>query len=304
MGWLTWYSVYRMRETSDENQILVPHYNYHPGSGFPNRNALTAPAPTKLPQAPKDAATIQSHGTPSITKPPSVHLRSGSDASSIPQGDGGHDGAAEEPESPLMPPRMRFGSQDPRSVTSMSSVEFFGGGFPMVTPQETGVRLVGSSLANEPGKKRVHYNNMPQTEVEEDLDVIGPISPPRALMESLPTRPGVKRGSAHLWAPREIGDAYSVETGINVKPVIEKAEHRRREARVGRFLLAFCLVFPPLLFVMACGGFDSLAPGMSNGELRKIGSTEKKLALVIGSTIAIGAIVGIVVGLSVGITAG
>ena len=104
----------------------------------------------------------------------------------------------------------------------------------------------------------------------------------------------------HLYNPQDIAlDDRKSDNEVQE----HNAAHHQRQQKVGRMLLAACLLFPPLWFVIACGGFDSFVVGWTGGAVRGVGSFEKKIALVLATVVGIGAVIGVVVGVSVGATA-
>jgi hypothetical protein len=84
----------------------------------------------------------------------------------------------------------------------------------------------------------------------------------------------------------------------------DSTDYHQRQQKIGRMLLASCLIFPPLWFVMACGGFDSFVVTWTSGNVRGVGSFEKKIALVLATVVGLGAVIGVIVGVSMAATAG
>ena len=104
----------------------------------------------------------------------------------------------------------------------------------------------------------------------------------------------------HLYNPQDIALEDRKADGEVQE---HNTNHHQRQQKVGRMLLAACLLFPPLWFVMACGGFDSFVVGWTGGAVRGVGSLEKKIALVLATVVGIGAVIGVVVGVSLAATA-
>ncbi|KAI5821488.1 hypothetical protein BZA77DRAFT_7128 [Pyronema omphalodes] len=154
---------YRMRQTTDEKPIFVPHYRYDSALSFPNRNALAVPSLAKppntsdgMPGSPTFANRLGGSGS-ILTRPPSAMLRAESDTSgsnlslAIPQGDFSYDlqhrpktshaetyhpaGHAQDRQS-LIHPALRH---DPernvkRDVVSMTGLETLGSQFRNASP--------------------------------------------------------------------------------------------------------------------------------------------------------------------------
>lgn len=84
--------------------------------------------------------------------------------------------------------------------------------------------------------------------------------------------------------------------------VREMQEEYEAQRRVGRLVMLLCLLFPPLLFVMAGGGMDMAVESVTKGKVKRIGSREKRIALILGTVLAIAVVVAVVVGVSVAVT--
>ncbi|KAG0635850.1 hypothetical protein HOY80DRAFT_1056004 [Tuber brumale] len=217
----------------------------------------------------------------------------------------------------------RHGGRD-RGVVSMGSLEGIAGiGLrSMPSPGLSGGKFVGSSLADTSdighpledttaksgiNQKRVRMGvNLdeiapaPQHYFEREPEVrkkrrsyLPPALGPR------PMRPKDLRRSMtpHLYAPRPLGDSWKDLADIESLPDNEQTlEYRKREKRVGRLLLAFCMLFPPLLLVVAWGGFDVTVEGWTSGQLKGVGRVEKRIAAWVGGTFAVCVVAGIIAG--------
>ncbi|KAL7268004.1 hypothetical protein RUND412_009388 [Rhizina undulata] len=121
----------------------------------------------------------------------------------------------------------------------------------------------------------------------------------------IPIRPEILRRSMtpRLYRPRPLSDHWRDLFGVNLEGggnVFEASEYRAKEARAGRIMLAMCLLFPPLLFVLAWGGFDNSVDSWTAGEVKEVGVVEKRIAMVLGSVVVVGVIAGVIVGVTLG----
>ena len=310
-----------MRQTSDDNAMFVPQYRYETPSAFPNRNALSPPT---LAQPPKTAdgslylstASFGSRAGGSIlNRPPSALLRS--PVTGIPQGDNAYDrrpatsyaemqrtsdtllSKSYNDVDSLMHPALRNDSKAKgpiREVVSMGSLEAFGRNFTDDTPFKAGAGATRSQRSPSEDWQRVTYDSNllqpPQEAHRTSWDRSGflnnfPVRPKQFLRRSLTPR---------LYNPQDV----SLDSESKTDQGGEMAGNRERQKTIGRMLLAVCLLFPPLWFVLACGGLDSLVATWTGGAVRGVGSTEKKIALALASVVCVGAVVGIVVGITVG----
>ncbi|KAI9850544.1 MAG: hypothetical protein M1838_005466 [Thelocarpon superellum] len=73
--------------------------------------------------------------------------------------------------------------------------------------------------------------------------------------------------------------------------------HRKRI--LSRSILALCLLFPPLLLLYGYGMLDVMISSLTSGDVTSLGRREKKVALVAGWALAVGAVIGIVVSMIV-----
>lgn len=187
------------------------------------------------------------------------------------------------------------------------------------TPGGTGRRLAGSSLAGGSdtvsndrfgvdARKQVRMSGIDEVNFVPPLQD-STINAPRKKGSRgwlslygtrLPRRPKDLRRSMtpRLYDPRRISDSW---TDIpNDDPEAMRNEPRSRvyrmqEKRLGRIILALCILFPPLLLLVAIGSFDAMVDSWSNGEIKGVGKPEKKIAAIVGGVIAVGAVVGGVV---------
>ncbi|KAF8254098.1 hypothetical protein K440DRAFT_639877 [Wilcoxina mikolae CBS 423.85] len=327
---------YRMRQTPDDNPIFVPQYHYDAPLSFPNRNALGPPAVAKPPPRTADGTTFSSTsfanrmGGSILKRPPSALLRTDS-PNSIPQGDYTFDSRprtspTEQHHSSmlvskshndmdsLIHPALRDVpeiSGKPREVVSMTSLEMFGNGFRNDRFSELGRgRDTRDSRDQDPVAeastgRRVAYGNLlqppPATHRRSSWD---PARLSARLLHQFPARPKqfMRRSlTPHLYNPQDIAlDDNRSDSEFHGG----ETDHHQRQQKIGRMLLASCLIFPPLWFVMACGGFDSFVATWTGGNVRGVGSTEKKIALVLATVVGLGAVIGVIVGVSMAATAG
>lgn len=234
----------------------------------------------------------------------------------------------------LVHPAHRNGGDGPskrersRAVLSMGSLEglagFGLGRLVTGTPNGTGRRVAGSSLADtsdlsmshrledSPGKrvKRVRMSGIDQISAAPPLAQSNPTahhghgesklpSVPRS-GSRLPMRPKILRRSMtpRLYEPRPLGESWKDLADYNPEAPQDEEyskEYRAKERKAGVIVLALCLLFPPLLLLAAMGVFDTTVDGMTGGEVKGVGKTEKRVAAVVGGLFAIAAVVGGVV---------
>lgn len=315
--WLTRNSTYRMRQTSDDKPVLIPQYRYDGQLSFPHRNALIPPALAMPPRSPDGIVYSESSlgnriGGSILKRPPSAVLRTPTseefDLSSIPQGDYTYDGRprtsytenyqfatplskSHNDMDSLIHPALRNLSEPvkTREVVSMGSVEVFGSGFrgspfrPLASQDE--ISIIRDS-AGQP--QDVAFDNnllQPPPQAKHTSRFIGqfPVRPKVFLRRSL---------TPHLYRPQDIAmtdPELQGESGVS---------YRQRQKTIGRLLLVCCILFPPLWFVMACGGFDSFVVTWTNGNVRGVGGVERKIALALAVVVAVGTVIGVVIGLT------
>jgi len=296
-----------MRQTSDDNRVFVPQYHYDAPFSFPNRNALGAPTPAQPPKtadgSPYPPSPLANRVGGSILKrPPSAILHSpatNSFVGDIPQGDDTYDvppGKSQKARESQTHPALR----DPRSGDSMTSLEIFGNGtraghFGAQQNKPDAGRLSQDVAASEDGQRTTNHNNgllqPPQEAHRFSWD-------PSRFLGQFPARPRqfMRRSlTPHLYSPQD----------VDLDPTKVDQDHTtaHRQRKIGRLLLLACMLFPPLWFVMACGGFDTFIASWTSGTVRRVGSGERKIALVLATVVCIGAVVGVVVGISVASTA-
>ncbi|RPA94278.1 hypothetical protein L873DRAFT_1793060 [Choiromyces venosus 120613-1] len=211
-----------------------------------------------------------------------------------------------------------------RGVVSMGSLEGITGiGLkPMPSPGLSNSRFVGSSLADtsdigHPFEETTAKSgiNPKRVRMSVNLDEIAPA--PQHYFERepevqkqrrsirlpalgpRPMRPKNLRRSMtpHLYAPRPLGDSWKDLADIESLPDNEQTlEYRRREKRAGRLLLGLCMLFPPLLLVVAWGGFDVTVEGWTAGQVKGVGRAEKRIAAWVGGAFAVCVVAGIIAG--------
>ena len=296
-----------MRQTSDDNPVFVPQYRYDAPFSFPNRNALGAPTPAQPPKTadgiPYPSSSLANRVGGSILKrPPSAILRSPVTdpyVGDIPQGDDMYDmppGKRQKDRESQTHPALR----DLKNGGSMTSLEVFGSGMragPFSAEHnrlDTG-RSSQDIATSEDGQRTTFRDNgllqPPQDAHRSGWD-------PSRFLGQLPARPRqfMRRSlTPHLYNPQDV-DMDSTKAGPD-----HSTAHRQK--KIGRLLLLACVLFPPLWFVMACGGFDSFIANWTTGAVRGVGSVERKIALVLATVVCIGAVVGVVVGISMASTA-
>ncbi|KAA8903588.1 hypothetical protein FN846DRAFT_53749 [Sphaerosporella brunnea] len=330
---------YRMRQTSDDEPILVPQYRYD--VPFPNRNALSSPNFARPPKT-ADGNVYSSLGHRMsgsiLRRPPSAILRS--PVGTIPQGDDTYDlrpkttpdqqrgsgmflSKSYNDMDSLVHPALRA-SNKPRDVISMTSLEDFSSGLRGVSftgervdtagtyrnkpTSEDGQRTTCSNNNNNNNNNNESNNkgnNESKNKSNNNNDRLRP--PPEAqrsswnssrFLNQLPVRPRefMRRSlTPHLYNPQDI---YIDQSKF------DPTENRERQQKIGRMLLAVCLLFPPMWFVMAGGGFDPFVANWTRGSIRKVGSIEKRLALILATVVCLGAVIGVVVGVSIAATSG
>lgn len=231
----------------------------------------------------------------------------------------------------LVHPALRGGSKASahpgrsRAALSMGSLEgIVGIGMRSLVTGTPG-KMVGSSLADNsdlgypledtppkrkapPKKVRMSLNldeivPAPESRSEDLRSSERHVQRKKSLRVQVPSRKSMRPGdlrrsmTPRLYAPRPVGDSWKDLTDLESLPDHEQArEYRRREAKAGRILLGFCLLFPPLLLVVAWGGFDVTVEGWTSGQVKGVGKVEKKIAAWVGGTFAICVVVGIIVG--------
>ncbi|KAI5781902.1 hypothetical protein EDC01DRAFT_233980 [Geopyxis carbonaria] len=329
--------IYRMRRTSNDNPVLVPQYRFQATSAFPNRNALGPPLLANPPKT-ADGTTFSSMSfanRPSgsiLRKPPSAAiLRSPVVDSyvSIPQGDQtydrrprtSHGGESISSSDSMVHPAFRITSASSdssraRKVASMSSLEMFGNGLRLGSAGEPS----GQIPTGSPSIARTSFARTEYSEIEEipgrsiQIDRLQPPErshrsswdPSRYLGHLTSSRRPSKflRRSLtpHLYSPQEIGlESMSNKSDGGSSHGLSPPELDRQK-NIGRCLILLCLAFPPLLFVFACGGFDSFIASWTNGQVKRVASTEKKIALILGTFLLVAAVAGIIAGVSLAAT--
>jgi hypothetical protein len=236
----------------------------------------------------------------------------------------------------LVHPALRKSSKAPayasrsRAVVSMGNLEGIVGigtkPFVTGTPGRTGEKTVGSSLADtsdlgyaiedSPAKDHSPFKRV-RVGVNPDDDIT-PVPDPH-LEDAEQNVPNVQRKKSQrvhvstgrlmrpknlrrsmtprLYDPRPLGDSWKDLTDLESLPDREQTiEYRKREAKAGRILLGFCLLFPPLLLVVAWGGFDATVEGWTTGQVKGVGEAEKRLAAWVGGIFAVCVVVGIIIG--------
>lgn len=205
-----------------------------------------------------------------------------------------------------------------RAVVSMGSLEgitgFGMGRLITGTPNGTGRRLAGSSLADtsdlniiqDSPAKRVRMSGIDQIALVSPLVQHNPTEPryerkkgikvPRYGLR-LPRRPKDLRRSMtpRLYDPRPLGDSWRDLSSYNPEAWQEdeyNREYRAKEKRASMIILALCVLFPPLFLLAAMGAFDTTVDGWTNGEVKRVGRVEKRIAAVAGGLFAIAAVVG------------
>ncbi len=73
----------------------------------------------------------------------------------------------------------------------------------------------------------------------------------------------------------------------------------KRKQGISRGILAMCMLFPPLLLLYGHGMLDGIITAVTKGQIEHFGHQEKKVALYVGWTIAMTAMLGMVIGLIV-----
>jgi hypothetical protein len=246
-----------------------------------------------------------------LQRPPSAVLRS--PTGSIPQGDDTYDARPKTTASPeqhrgsgmpltrssndmnsLIHPALRVlepPRKPRREVISMGSLEVFSSGL-------RGVSFIGERAdtshtpASEDGQRTTCNNDRlrpPSNAQRSSWD-------PSRFLSQLPARPKqfLRRSlTPRLWNPQDV-DLDQTK--------FDPVESRQQQRKIGRMLLAACVLFPPMWFVMACGGFDPFITNWTHGAVRKVGGVEKKIALVLATLICLGAVIGVVVGISIAAT--
>jgi len=215
-------------------------------------------------------------------------------------------------------------SQHNRGVVSMGSLEGITGIGLRAMPSSglSGGRFVGSSLADtsdighpledttaerDINPKRVRMSTnldeitpAPQHYFEREPKVQNKRRSYRLpALGSRPMRPKNLRRSMtpHLYAPRPLGDSWKDLADVESLPDNEQIlEYRKREKKAGRLLLGFCMLFPPLLLVVAWGGFDVTVEGWTSGQVKGVGKVEKRMAAWVGGTFAVCVVAGIIAG--------
>ncbi|KAH0606673.1 uncharacterized protein H6S33_003507 [Morchella sextelata] len=187
------------------------------------------------------------------------------------------------------------------------------------TPGGTGRRLAGSSLAggsDTMSNDRLGVDTRKQVRMSgiDEVNFIPPLqdSTTNASRKKesrswaslygtrLPRRPKDLRRSMtpRLYDPRRISDSWTDIS--NDDPEAMRGEshnrtYRMQEKRLGRIILALCVLFPPLLLLVAIGSFDAMVDSWSNGEVKGVGKSEKRIAAIVGGVLAVSAVVGGVV---------
>lgn len=208
-----------------------------------------------------------------------------------------------------------------RAVVSMGSLEgitgFGMGRLVTGTPNGTGRRLAGSSLADtsdlnitqDSPVKRVRMSGVDQIALVSPLVQHNPTEPRRGQKKGikvprsglrLPRRPKDLRRSMtpRLYDPRPLGDSWRDLATYNPEDWQDDGytrEYRAKEKRASMTILALCVLFPPLFLLAAMGAFDTTVDGWTNGEVKRIGRVEKRVAAVAGGIFAVAAVVGGVV---------
>lgn len=231
----------------------------------------------------------------------------------------------------LVHPALRDGQpsrrERSRAVFSMGSLEgivgFGLGRLITGTPNGTGRRLAGSSLADNSDLSIGHRLDSPGKRVKRvrmsGVDDIAPIPSPSPIQHNpathsreeakapvprsssrLPMRPKILRRSMtpRLYEPRPLGDSQRDLSEFDIEAP-QDTEHSRvyrtKEKRASIIVLALCMLFPPLLLLVAMGTFDTVVDGWTNGQVKGVGKIEKRVAAVVGGAFAIAAVVGGVV---------
>lgn len=295
-------SSYRMRQTSGDEPILVPHYRYEVSSAFPNRNALTRPIPAKPTTADSTKSSTSANSIPGslLRKPPSAILHGSAvmePYSPISQGDQVYD------RSDVHPAFRRSTDNDSEYAASNSHLEAFGGGFRAVATAPDGSNIdITRPDPGTPSIQRLSFTDLPTPEPARRRSW----SPAKYL--PIPSRRPAKflRRSLtpHLYSPQDIALEPMGEKEMTKSQQQPPHAIRRRERRIGRMLMLMCVVFPPLLFILASGGFDSFVASWTKGEIRRIGSTEKRLSLILGTLLMMAVVIAVVAGVSVAVTTG
>ncbi|KAH8150792.1 uncharacterized protein LAJ45_04973 [Morchella importuna] len=187
------------------------------------------------------------------------------------------------------------------------------------TPGGTGRRLAGSSLAGGSdtmsndrlgvdARKQVRMSGIDEVNFIPPLQDSSTSAPRKNESRSwaslygtrLPRRPKDLRRSMtpRLYDPRRISDSWTDIS--NDDPEAMRGEshnrtYRMQEKRLGRIILALCVLFPPLLLLVAIGSFDTMVDSWSNGEVKGVGKSEKRIAAIVGGVLAVSAVVGGVV---------
>lgn len=207
-----------------------------------------------------------------------------------------------------------------RAVLSMGSLEgitgFGMGRLVTGTPNGTGRRLAGSSLADnsdlnisqDSPVKRVRMSGIDQISIlpppvkyspTERRHGLKDIKVPRYISR-LPRRPKNLRRSMtpRLYDPRPLGDSWMDLANYSPEAWQENdygKEYRAKEKRASMTILALCILFPPLFLLVAMGAFDTTVDGWTDGEVKRVGRVEKRIAAVAGGVFAVAAVVGSVV---------
>jgi hypothetical protein len=246
-----------------------------------------------------------------LQRPPSAVLRS--PTGSIPQGDDTYDARPKTTTAPeqhrgtgmpftkssndmnsLVHPALR-GLDPPgkprREIVSMGSLEVFSSGLRDVTFIDERADT-SHKPASEDGQRTTSNNDLlrpPPNAHRTSWD-------PSRFLSQLPARP--KQFLRRSLTPR----LYNPQDVDLDQTKFDPVEIRQQQRTIGRMLLAVCVLFPPMWFVMACGGFDPFITNWTHGAVRKVGGVEKKIALILATVIGLGAVIGVVVGISIAAT--
>ncbi|TGZ77656.1 hypothetical protein EX30DRAFT_374446 [Ascodesmis nigricans] len=281
---------YRMRETSDHEPILVPEYRFS-GTYFPHRNSLS--------NAPQPILHLQPPDSPTgsiLRRPPSAVLRSPLHESFPPQGDFTGDTRPPSPTHHFTPNRQRSESRTPIiSITpslAADSVTSLPSHLPHHTPQNRD-SLQPPSL----------HLRTPSPAPSRRSSWLSAILPPR-FRPDRPQKFTRRSLTPRLYNAHEVAlDAQRDRPGYpDDEYEREMKEERRTQREAGMLLIALCVLFPPLWFVVAAGGMDGVVAGVTGGKVKAVGRREKRVAGVLGAVVGGVCVVAVVVGVSVAVT--
>ena len=217
----------------------------------------------------------------------------------IPQGDQTYD------ISEVHPAFRRSTDNDSEYAASNTHLDAFGGGLRAAATAPDGSNIdITRPDPGTPSIQRLSFTDLPTPEPARRRSW----SPAKYL--PVPSRRPAKflRRSLtpHLYSPQDIALESMGEKEMSGSQQQQSPPHaiRRRERRIGRMLMLMCIVFPPLLFILASGGFDSFVASWTKGEIRRIGSPEKRHSLILGTILMIVVVVAVVSGVSVVATTG